>query len=133
MFPRTTLKSVCNSQFPHHGEFKSGCDGERGAGSSMILEKGISLAFAHDHGEDIAVLLVEMYRQIEFRALRVSLGFSLTFCYPENFHGFGPFAFQVTVRLKGTCLAELSFHPPVIILPVLDNGSAVMGAASCDR
>ena len=55
MFPLTTLYSVCNSQFPHHGESKSGCDGERGAGSSMILEKGISLAFAHDHGEDVPV------------------------------------------------------------------------------
>lgn len=97
----------------------------------MILEKEILLAFAHDYGEDVAVFLVEMYRQIEFRALRVSLGFSLTFCYPENFHGFGPFAFQVTVGFKGPCLAEFSFHPPTIILPVLDNGPAVFGATCC--
>ena len=49
-------------------------------------------AFAHDYGEDVAVLLVEMYRQIEFRALGVSLGFSLTPCYPEDFHRLGSFA-----------------------------------------
>lgn len=97
----------------------------------MILEKGILLYFAHDYGEDVAVLLVEMYRQIELRALRVSLGFFLTSCYPENFHGFGPFALQVTVGLKGPCLAEFSFHPPTIILPVLDNGPAVFGATRC--
>ena len=94
----------------------------------MILEKGISLAFAHDYGEDVAVLLVEMYRQIEFRVLRVSLGFPLTSCYPENFNGFGSFALQVTVRLEGTRFAKFSFHPPTHILPVLDNGFAVLGA-----
>ena len=98
----------------------------------MISEKGISLAFAHDYGEDVAVFLVEMYRQIEFRALLVSLGFSLTSCYPEDFNRFGSFAFQVTVRLKGTFLAEFSFNTPTLILPVLDNGPAVFGATCCD-
>ena len=94
--------------------------------------KSISLAFAHDYGEDIAVVLVKMYRQIEFRVLGVSLGFSLTSCYPDNFHGFGSFAFQVTVGLKGTCLAEFSFHPPTFIFPVLDYGTAVLGA-TCSK
>ena len=66
MFPHTTLKSVCNSHFPHHGEFRSGSTGGEAGGSSMDLGKGISLVFAHNYGEDVAVLLVEMYRQIEF-------------------------------------------------------------------
>ena len=94
----------------------------------MILEKGISLAFAHDHGEDVTVLLVEMYRHIEFQILRVSLRFPLTSCYPESFNGFGSFALQGSVRLKGTWFSEFSFHSPTLILPVLDNGFTVLGA-----
>ena len=94
----------------------------------MDLEKGISLVFAHDYGEDVTVLLVEMYRQIEFRVLRVSLGFSLTSCYPENFHRLGSFAFQVTVGLERTFLPEFAFHSPTLIFAVLDDGPAVLGA-----